>query len=400
MAYIKGRLGGALIKNHNKVSYAGPLGIQIGDLLQHTTDPAGKVTFHGRQVVYTHNGRGGLGLLCRYWKLEPGDEILMPAYNCGTEVDPFVHYGLKITFYRVNQQTLIDFDDLQHRVSARTKIIYVTHYFGWPQDVDFLSGYCRDNNIYLLEDCALSLFSKPVDHPIGVLGDAAIYSFPKTLPVPDGGALTIPSNMPPTVSPTESSPTGVIFKKMLPLIKRTVLRLSDKVGLYRYLPLQLTLSKKHNNRQTTTPAGLPEMPQSYYFKKDFEKKTASIVTRYILEHSCQKAIVKQRRENYFKLFETIQTTRLFQPIFHQLPEGVCPLNFPVLVEDRETICRYLNKRGIAATKWWSGYHRAFNWSEFHEARYLKDHIITIPTHQQLTSDNMEYVCSTISSIGN
>lgn len=389
-----------LIKNKNKMCYAGPPGVQVGDLLQHTTDPTEKVTFHGRQVVYTHNGRGGLGLLCRHWKLKAGHEILMPAYNCGTEIDPFVHYGLKVIFYRVNPQTQIDFEDLQHRVTARTKIIYVTHYFGWPQDIDSLSDYCRDNNIYLLEDCALSLFSKPIDHPIGVLGDAAIYSFPKTLPVPDGGALTIPFNMPPTESPTESPPTRVIFKKMLPLIKRAVLRLSDSVGLYQYLPLQHTWSRTHDKRPTTTPDGFPEMPQSYYFNKDFEKKTASIITRYILEHSCQKAIVKQRRKNYYKLFEVVQATRLLQPIFHQLPEGVCPLNFPVLVEDRETICRYLNERGIAATKWWSGYHRAFNWSEFHEAKYLKDHVVTIPIHQQISPDNMEYVCSAISSIGN
>jgi dTDP-4-amino-4,6-dideoxygalactose transaminase len=324
----------------------------------------------------------------------------MPAYSCGTEIDPFVYYGLNIIFYRVNQQAQIDLDDLLHRVTARTRVIYVTHYFGWPQDIEFISDYCRDKNIYLIEDCALSLFSKPVDHPIGVLGNAAIYSFPKTLPVPDGGALTIPFNVPATEFPTESPPLGLIFKKMLPLIKRSVLRLSDKVGLYQYLPQHITRSRTRDKRLATPPAGLPEMPQSYYFNKDYEEKNASIVTRYILEHSCQDFIVKQRRKNYLKLYKAVQATSLLQPVFGQLPDGICPLHFPVLVKDREPVCSYLNEKGVAAVKWWAGYHRAFSWSEFHEARYLKDHVITIPIHQQLSSDDMEYICFVISSIGN
>jgi len=398
MTYTAGRLGGVLIKNKNKICYAGPPGIQIRALFQHTTDPTGKETFNGRQVLYTHNGRGGLGLLCQHWKLEAGHEILMPAYNCGTEIDPFVHYGLKIIFYRINQQAQIDFDNLRNQVTSRTKVIYVTHYFGWPQDVQFLSDYCKKNNIYLLEDCALSLFSNPGGHPIGFLGDAAIYSFPKTLPVPDGGALTIPSNNPIPESPIESPPFGVILKKMFPLIKRAALRLSVRVKLYRYLPIQLTRSRTRGEKLATMAAGLPEMPQSYYFNKDIEKKTASRVTQYILKHSCKESIIKQRRENYYKLYDVVQKTKLLQPLFHKLPEGTCPLHLPVLVEDREAVCRLLNENGIAAIKWWAGYHRAFDWSEFNEAKYLKDHVLTIPIHQQLSPDDMEYVCSVISSI--
>ncbi|NTU73056.1 DegT/DnrJ/EryC1/StrS aminotransferase family protein [Candidatus Roizmanbacteria bacterium] len=392
--------GGVLTKNNTNRCYAGHPGITYSDIFNCTADFTEKETFHGRQVVYTHKGRSGLGLLCHHWNLQSGDEILMPSYNCGTEIDPFVYHGLKVIFYRVDQQAQLDLEDLQSRVTAKSRMIYVTHYFGWPHDIRYLSNYCKENNLYLLEDCALSIFSNPLDSLIGILGDAAIYSFPKTLPVPDGGALTLASSAPPTVQLIETPHANVILKEMLPLIKRTVLRFSDKVGLYKHLPQRFIRSRARDNGATTTSAGFPEIPQSYYFDKTIEKKSASWITRYILNHSCPTDIVQRRRAHYAQLFEAACNTKIFQPLFYHLPEGVCPLWLPVIVEDREAACYGLNERGIAATQWWAGYHRAFDWSEFPEARYLKDQVLTIPIHQQLSPRDVEYICSAILSVGN
>ena len=44
---------------------------------------------------------------------------------------------------------------------------------------------------FLIEDCALSLFSHDGERPLGSLGDAAIFCFYKTLPVPHGGGLLL-----------------------------------------------------------------------------------------------------------------------------------------------------------------------------------------------------------------
>jgi dTDP-4-amino-4,6-dideoxygalactose transaminase len=355
---------------------------------------------HNRHVIFTHKGRSGLGLLCHHWNLKVGYEVLMPAYNCGTEIDPFIYHGLRIIFYRVNNEAQIDLNDLQRRVTTKTKVIYVTHYFGWSQNLDFLSTYCRENDIHLIEDCALSLFSNPVDHPIGVLGNAAIYSLPKTLPVPDGGMLTIPATQSFPEEPIEPPPLQVILIEMLSLLKRATLRLTDRLRIYRYLPKRLIQSRKRKGDEATTPAGFPEIPRSYYFNQSVQKMTASGISRYILDHSCSASIVNQRRENYFQLSKSAKETRLFQLLFDQLPEGVCPLYFPVIVEDRKKVCNRLNEMGIAAMQWWSGYHRAFDWKEFPEARYLKDHVLTIPIHQQLSSKNMDYISSSMALIGN
>lgn len=390
-----------MTKKNKKRYYAGPIGLALGDIYRRSVGLDEKEIFHGRQVIYTHKGRSGLALLCQHWNLQAGHEILMPAYNCGTEVDPFVSDGLNVVFYRVTVKARLDLEDLLHRVTSRTRLIYVTHYFGWPQDLRFLFDYCREKNIHLVEDCALSLFSSPASAPIGLLGDAALYSFPKTLPVPDGGALTLPKGALSVDPPREAPSSKVMFRELLPLIKRTMLRFLDSVGFYQWVPGGLLQRKPREGIAPKTPAGLPEMPRSYYFDKAIKDMTASRLTFLVLKHAVPKFIVTQRRKNYLQLFNAAKTSRVLRPLFYALPDGVCPLSLPVIVEgDRESACQHFNTWGIAATQWWAGYHRCFDWEAFPEAKFLKDQVLTIPVHQQLSPSAVEHIRSAIFSLGN
>ena len=375
----------------SSINYCGPLSLTSVNLLKEYD--VFKRLSSSRHIHLTYKGRCGLGLLCQHWKLKTGDEVLMPAYNCGTEVDPFVSYGLNVNFYRIDKKARMDSEDLFRRVTEKTKVIYVIHYFGWPQDISGLPEYCTKNHIYLIEDCALSLFSNLIKHPIGVLGDAAIYSFPKTLPVPDGGALTMSGDIL-NQMPTQSPPLGKIFREMLPLIKRTVLRFSDKTAVFKYLPQRITRSRS-SVVQAYSPAGLPEMPQSYYYDQRIEMMSASAITRYIVKHTSPEFVTEQRRANYTMLFEDVKDLPFLHPLYKYLPIGVCPLYLPVIVENREQVCKYLNNKGISAIQWWAGFHRAFDWAEFPEARFLKEHLLVLPIHQQLTPRYIRYIADQI-----
>jgi dTDP-4-amino-4,6-dideoxygalactose transaminase len=67
------------------------------------------------------------------------------------------------------------------------------HYFGFPDaGAGALAGAARSQGIRVLEDQAHSMLSDIVGGACGWWGDAAIYSFHKLLPVPDGGALLLP----------------------------------------------------------------------------------------------------------------------------------------------------------------------------------------------------------------
>jgi len=228
----------------NTKKYCGPPGIDFLEIIRtKNSNPHNWPQMINRKTVFTHRGRTAIALICKLWNIGAKHEILAPSYNCGSEIDPLLKTGAVVKFYRVDQHAQLDFEDIQKRTTKRTKILYIIHYFGWPQKLRDIVEWCQSRNIYLVEDCALSLFSDPVNHPVGTLGDAAIYSFPKALPVPDGGALTIANNVRLKDNPTDSPSMKVICRATLPLIKRTVLRLADKIHVYSYIPQRFIQSR-------------------------------------------------------------------------------------------------------------------------------------------------------------
>lgn len=371
----------------------GPPNLRWRDLFRRPSTGWPDTLTGGQQTIYTHKGRCGLGLLCRAWNLRAGDEVLAPAYNCGTELDPFLYFGLDVKLYSVDGEARIELTDLPGRVTPATRVIYVTHYFGWPQDLAELSLFCKSRGIYLVEDCALSLLSRPRQHPIGVLGDAAIYSFPKTLPVPDGGALCIAGESGSVQRPQKAPRMRTMLRQMLPFCKRTLVSLCDRAGLYDYWPGGLKGRARENG--PLTRAGLPEMPPSYYFNGDVLTRRMSGVTRRLLSGLDSAAIVHRRRENYRRLYEAVETSTRLQPLYADLPEGVCPLHLPALTPDPRAVCRRLRERGIAAMPWWGGFHRAFDWTDFPEAMALKRQLLVLPIHEQLHERHLAYMARQI-----
>ncbi|MHC4212026.1 MAG: hypothetical protein ACYSWP_01510, partial [Planctomycetota bacterium] len=68
--------------------------------------------FRDGQKYYIHKARVGIHMGCDQMGLRQGDEILMPAYNCGTEVDVFLNKGVCVVLYRVHRDGKINLDDL------------------------------------------------------------------------------------------------------------------------------------------------------------------------------------------------------------------------------------------------------------------------------------------------
>src|SRR5262249_14393583 len=137
--------------------------------------------------IFTQSGRAAILLAAKTWGIGKDDEVLVPAYNCGSDVSPWIASGAHVSMYRVDACARIDLEDLLCRINARTRVVHVTHYFGHPANIGELAGICRERNVKLLEDCALALLSNLT----GLTGDAAIFSLQKSLPACDGGILTL-----------------------------------------------------------------------------------------------------------------------------------------------------------------------------------------------------------------
>jgi perosamine synthetase len=346
--------------------------------------------FRWDRVFYVHKARTAIAYLPELLRIDPGEEILMPAYNCGTEIDPLLKAGISIVLYRVDRSAKIDIVDIRRRVTGKTKAVYVTHYFGFPQPLNELKQFCQQRRIYLIEDCALSLFSSDGTERLGTIGDVGVMSFSKTLPVPDGGALVI--NNPALAIDRwvlRAAPKIVTLKSLLPLLKAATLRrLSRRKWLY---PLFRMIRDMSAGCESVGFEGWNKMPESYYYNFELTDRAMSDLTRRVLDQLDFKDILGKRRANYRRLLTLVSENLKISPLLGELPDGICPLHFPVLVRDRNKVCMTLNRQSIDALPWWAGYHRNLSWDGFDDARFLKDNLLVLPVHQDLTENEVTFV---------
>ena len=126
--------------------------------------------------------------------IKKGDEVLVPALTpimCGTTVHLA---GGTPVYVDVNPKTfLIDTKDIIKKITKKTKAVLAVHMYGGVCNLLELKKICKDNNLYLIEDCAESMIARDENNLItGSVGDIGCWSFQsaKQLTCGDGGILT------------------------------------------------------------------------------------------------------------------------------------------------------------------------------------------------------------------
>src|SRR5664280_2628578 len=145
------------------VTFCGSQGIPFRLVLGRHTEENVQTFFNDQRVIYVHKGRSAIRLGCELLGLTAGDGVLAPAYNCGSEVDVLLGSGLSVTLFRVDKSCSVDLQDIKRRITKKTRAIYLTHYFGFPSPATEVRKICDDYGLHLIEDCALSLFSRDKD---------------------------------------------------------------------------------------------------------------------------------------------------------------------------------------------------------------------------------------------
>jgi dTDP-4-amino-4,6-dideoxygalactose transaminase len=351
-----------------------------------------------RRVLLTHQGRTAIGVLCSLLGLGSDDEVLLPAYNCGAEVDPFVRAKCKVLFYRIDRAAKADLADIRSRLSSATRLVYVTHFFGWPQEIAGLADLCRQRGVLLVEDCAQALFSEADGREIGNIGDASIYSFVKSLAVPDGGALAInPSLTRREFEGMRSPEASYTVRASLPLFKKWVTQTHRSWQKHQW-------SRRLVNRSWTGSSGKrelvgrPPMLSSNCFIESRRSWQMSRVAIGCLARTNAAEVIDRRRRNFACLQEQFRAGEHLRPLYRSLPDGVCPLAFPVFAQQPAQARAHFEKMDILV-QGWPGYYPNMPWDDFPEACALKDTLITLPVHQDLSLAQMEYIAKCASGLG-
>jgi perosamine synthetase len=120
------------------------------------------------------------------------------------------------------------------------------------------------------------------------------------------------------------------------------------------------------------------------------------VTRRIVRHTDASETAARRRANYGRMDARLHPAvrRALPP----LPEGACPLSFPILVEDKAAVERKLLDLGIGTINMWSHRHPDVPEGAFPDVEFLRRHVLELPIHQGLRSEHVDRVAEHASAV--
>ena len=129
-------------------------------------------------------------------QVKRGDEIITVAAGFPTTVAPILQYGAVPVFVDLTiPQYNIDVRQLEDALSDKTKAVMIAHTLGNPFDLEFISKFCKENNLWLIEDNCDALGStyniNGEDKLTGTIGDIGTSSFypPHHMTMGEGGAV-------------------------------------------------------------------------------------------------------------------------------------------------------------------------------------------------------------------
>ena len=122
-----------------------------------------------------------------------GDEVIVPAMTFCATANTVVHVGATPVLCDIIPETgLIDPDDIEHRITERTKAIMPVHYAGRACDMDRITAIAQKHGLVIIEDAAHAVGTRYNGKMIGAAGNETAFSFyaTKNLATGEGGMFT------------------------------------------------------------------------------------------------------------------------------------------------------------------------------------------------------------------
>ena len=132
-----------------------------------------------------------LALLCK--DIGPGDQVITSPLTFASSANTILHVGATPVFADIDEDTgLIDPNEIEKRITERTKAVVPVHYSGLAADLQAIGNLCDRYHLFLSEDAAHAVETRYNGNLIGHHPRGAVsFSFyaTKNLACGEGGAL-------------------------------------------------------------------------------------------------------------------------------------------------------------------------------------------------------------------
>ncbi|MGH9237502.1 MAG: DegT/DnrJ/EryC1/StrS family aminotransferase [Vicinamibacterales bacterium] len=370
-------------------------GLSATDLVRTRAGATGCFPFNAPHRLSFYRARNAIYHLFRaLLETNPGLTVLAPDYNSGNEILAMRAAGAALRYYPMRRDMTLDPDEIEWSCRRHNPdLLYVIHYAGWPQPMADIVDLCRRRGMLLVEDCALALLSETGGRPLGSFGDWSVFCLYKTLPLPNGALLV--QNGPRLESLERLALRGAgaasVLGRTAELMVQRIRGRANGVGA------ALQVVKRGVGRAAGVLSVRRANVGDIGFNLDEVDLAMSPVSQRLLERFDYGDIRRRRVENYRRLAERLGGDAI--PVFRALPEGVCPLFFPVLVDDKHETAERLRARGVDALEFWNDSSEPGGHEMGPDAQFLRRHVLELPIHQDLTARHIDHIARQMSGLG-
>jgi hypothetical protein len=290
----------------------------------------------------------------------------LPRYCCPSILEPFREHGFTLGFYSLGA-TLCGVDAMPAVAPGETFLFI--HYFGIRNQA--VAGWLETNRIkeraFIIEDCVQASLNLNV----GAAGQYALYSYRKFLPVPDGAILAC--EHPVAACDLAGADEEFVSRKTIGKLLRGSGK-DEPLFLELFAAAETGLAPSHRPRRR------------------------SWLSRFIMERIGLDEVREARRARWdviaARFREDSRLADSVRPLFGALQPGDVPLGFPVQVEDRDELRRYLAQRSIYCPVHWP---LTVDDAGTEVEQHLSQRLLTIPIDQTVALQDVSRVMECIRS---
>lgn len=314
-----------------------------------------------KHCVGVGNGLDAIRIILQAMDIGEGDEVIVPANTFIATVLAITYVGAKPVFVDADAETYnIDFEQIESKITSKTKAIIVVHLYGCIAEVDRLDELKQKYHLKVIEDAAQGHGAMLGDRRAGSLGDAAAFSF---YPGKNLGAL---------------GDGGGVVTDDEELAERI-----RAIANYGSKEKYVHIYKGCNSRLDELQAGF-----------------------LAVKLPCLEAWNEERRTIARRYNAEIKNEKLKLPVWSGGKDHVFHI-YPILCENREDLIAYLNEKGIATNVHYPT--PIYEQGAYKEFINEKDNYpvtgricaqeVSIPLYPGLTSDEQDYIIACLNAYG-
>ncbi len=142
-----------------------------------------------KYALATSSGTSALIVALQAMGLKRGDEIIVPAYTFVASYSAPVFLGIVPVLAEIDESLTLDPDDIEHRITPRTRAIMPVHMLGNQCDMDRIMEIANKHNLMVIEDSCQAAGASYHNRKTGSIGQMGAFSLNlfKTINSGDGG---------------------------------------------------------------------------------------------------------------------------------------------------------------------------------------------------------------------